>query len=175
MKLNWGARTVAKIGAATGATSTPALVREATKAWMPFGQHIVIIGGDLVGLELAEFLAHRGRDVTVIDEAPKFGRGLQIVRRWRVLDELRLAGVRLEPALHDIAIQGHVVTAKQADAEPISWTADQIIVAKGAGADIRFLETLRAAGFAPHGIGDAGGVGFIEGAMRSAAELAATL
>lgn len=43
------------------------------------------------------------------------------------------------------------------------------------GADLRFAEMLAAAGLPSHVVGDAGGVGYIEGAMRSAAELARRL
>src|SRR5262249_17494322 len=65
-KTSLATRLAMKAGAVTGATKSPALIREASKAWMPLGQRIVIIGGELVGLELAEFLVHRGRNVTVI-------------------------------------------------------------------------------------------------------------
>ena len=174
-KLGWTSRALAKAGALTGATSRPALVREATKAWMPLGQHIVIIGGDLVGLELAEFLAHRGRRVTILDDTPKLGRGLQIVRRWRVLDDLRQAGVHFEPGATDFAIDKTSVHATVSNGERVRFPADHVVLARGAGADLRFAATLQSAGFAPHIVGDALGVGYIEGAMRSAAELARTL
>jgi 2,4-dienoyl-CoA reductase-like NADH-dependent reductase (Old Yellow Enzyme family) len=174
-KLGWADRALAKAGAMTGATSHPAVVREASKAWMPLGERIVIIGGDLVGLELAEFLAHRGRKVTILDDAPKFGRGLQIVRRWRVLDDLREAGVHFEPAASDFAIDKAAVHATRSDGQRIAFPADHVILARGAGADLRLAERLQAAGFAPQVVGDAGGVGYIEGAMRGAAELARTL
>ena len=36
------------------------------------------IGGELAGIELAEFLCERGRKVTLVDDAPKLGRGLQV-------------------------------------------------------------------------------------------------
>src|SRR3981189_3661762 len=39
----------------------PKAVRVASKAWMPLGHRVVIVGADLVALELAEFLAARGR------------------------------------------------------------------------------------------------------------------
>lgn len=174
-KLGWTSRALAKAGALTGATNRPALIREATKAWMPLGQNIVIIGGDLVGLELAEFLAHRGRQVTILDDTPKFGRGLQIVRRWRVLDDLKQAAVRFEPGASNFAIDNSFVYATDVNGQPLRLPADHVILARGAGADMRFAETLKAAGFAPHIVGDALGVGYIEGAMRSAAELARVL
>ncbi|MDE2620033.1 MAG: FAD-dependent oxidoreductase, partial [Sphingomonadales bacterium] len=81
-------RIATKVGAATGATANLALVRKATHTWMPLGDSIAIIGGELVGLELAEFLTERGRKVHVIEEAPRLGKGLTLVRRMRLLAEL---------------------------------------------------------------------------------------
>ena len=48
---------------------TPELLRRASRCWMPVGRSVVIIGADLVAIELAEFLAERGRKVHVIDAA----------------------------------------------------------------------------------------------------------
>ncbi len=171
-KVSWSTRLAAKAGAVTGITKSPEIIREATKAWMPLGERIVIIGGELVGLELAEFLAHRGRKVTVIDEAKKFGAGLQIVRRLRVLPELRELGVTMLPGVTDIAIVDNAVTCRMPEGTISTIPAHHVIVAKGARGDLRLAEELTAAGFTVEVAGDARGVGYIEGAMRSAAELA---
>ena len=165
-------RIATKVGAATGATANLDLVRKATHAWMPLGQNIVIIGGELVGIELAEFLQDRGRKVTVIDEAPRLGKGLTLVRRMRILSELAEHGVELCGGVSEIAIDKDAVTFTSKDGEARSVPADNVIVAKGAVGDLSLAESLRAAGFAVTTIGDAGGVGYIEGAMREAFEAA---
>lgn len=173
-KLTWTTLMASRAGAMTGATKSPALIREATRAWMPLGERIVIIGGELVGLELAEFLAHRGRKVTVVDDVPKFGAGLQLVRRLRILPELKEHGVALYPGASDIAIEGgHVAWRRNGQTERAE--ADHIIVAKGAHGDLSAAEAFKTAGFKVHVAGDANGVGYIEGAMRSAAEIAAAI
>jgi 2,4-dienoyl-CoA reductase-like NADH-dependent reductase (Old Yellow Enzyme family)/NADPH-dependent 2,4-dienoyl-CoA reductase/sulfur reductase-like enzyme len=171
-KVSWTSRMASKAGSATGITKSPALIREATKAWMPLGERIVIIGGELVGLELAEFLAHRGRKVTVVDETPKFGAGLQIVRRLRVLRELKDLGVASHAGAKDISIGEGEVTWGDPTGHSVSAGADHVIVAKGARGDTSLADTLKEAGFKVHVAGDAGGVGYIEGAMRTAADLA---
>jgi 2,4-dienoyl-CoA reductase-like NADH-dependent reductase (Old Yellow Enzyme family)/NADPH-dependent 2,4-dienoyl-CoA reductase/sulfur reductase-like enzyme len=171
-KMSWTSRIAAKAGGATGVTRSPSLIREATKTWMPLGDHIVIIGGELVGLELAEFLVHRGRKVTVVDEASRFGAGLQIVRRLRLLRELKDEGVVLAPNASAISIGANDVTWMDATGNHATAKADHVIVAKGAMGDTSLAETLKAAGFRVHVAGDANGVGYIEGAMRSAADLA---
>lgn len=163
-------RLATKVGAATGATANLALVRKATHAWMPLGDNIVIIGGELVGLELAEFLAERGRKVSVIDEAPRLGKGLLLVRRMRLLAELAEHGLGLHAGVADIAIGKDAVTFTDAAGAAQSVPADNVIVARGAEGDLSLAEALRTAGFTVHSVGDANGVGYIEGAMRGASE-----
>jgi 2,4-dienoyl-CoA reductase-like NADH-dependent reductase (Old Yellow Enzyme family)/NADPH-dependent 2,4-dienoyl-CoA reductase/sulfur reductase-like enzyme len=169
-KIGWTTRLATKLGAATGATANLDFVRKATRQWMPLGERIAIIGGELVGLELAEFLTERGRTVTVIDEAPRFGAGLTIVRRMRLLDELKEHGVGLFPAAADIRIDREAVRFTDRDGAAQAVAADHVIVAKGATGDTAFAERLRSAGFAVHTVGDCNGVRYIEGAMRGAAE-----
>lgn len=171
-QVGWATRLAARAGSLTGASRNIDLIREATRAWMPLGKRIVIIGGELVGLELAEFLALRGRQVTVIDAAPRFGAGLHIVRRLRVLDELKKIGVTLLPEAQDIAIGESSVSFVDTTGETRVVDMDHTIVAQGARGDASLAEALRAAGFQVHTVGDCNGVGYIEGAMESAAKLA---
>jgi 2,4-dienoyl-CoA reductase-like NADH-dependent reductase (Old Yellow Enzyme family)/NADPH-dependent 2,4-dienoyl-CoA reductase/sulfur reductase-like enzyme len=164
-------RLATRIGAATGLSANLNLVRKLTHTWMPLGRHIVIIGGELVGVELAEFLAERGRVVTVVDEAPRFGAGLPIVRRMRLLAELREHGVALQPSAADIRIEADAVTFRDATGSAQRVTAQQVIVAKGATGDTRVAQQLRGAGFEVHEAGDCTGVGYIEGAIRNAQQV----
>ncbi len=163
-------RIATKVGAATGATANLALVRKATHSWMPLGNAIAIIGGELVGLELAEFLAERGRTVSVIDEAPRLGKGLTLVRRMRLIAELAEHGLGLYAGVSDIVIGADAVTFIDSTGAPRSVRADNVIVARGAQGDLSLAEALIAAGFTVHAIGDANGVGYIEGAIRGAAD-----
>jgi 2,4-dienoyl-CoA reductase-like NADH-dependent reductase (Old Yellow Enzyme family)/NADPH-dependent 2,4-dienoyl-CoA reductase/sulfur reductase-like enzyme len=165
-------RLATKVGAATGATANLALVRKATHAWMPLGDSVTIIGGELVGLELAEFLSERGRKVHVIEPAPRLGKGLQLVRRMRILAELAEHGVGLHGGAGDIAIGVAEVSFTDAAGETRSVPAASVIVAMGAEGDLSLADTLQAGGFTVYPIGDANGVGYIEGAMRGAAEAA---
>jgi 2,4-dienoyl-CoA reductase-like NADH-dependent reductase (Old Yellow Enzyme family)/NADPH-dependent 2,4-dienoyl-CoA reductase/sulfur reductase-like enzyme len=162
-------RLATKVGAATGASANIDLVRKATHAWMPLGDRVVIVGGELVGVELAEFLQERGRKVTVVDEAEKFGAGLTVLRRMRLIPELEEHGVRLAPGAQGIAIGKDAVTWTDADGAAQQAACDTVIVAKGARGDTRLADELRAAGRNVHVIGDANGVGYIEGAMWGAA------
>jgi 2,4-dienoyl-CoA reductase-like NADH-dependent reductase (Old Yellow Enzyme family) len=161
-------RLATRAGAATGLTGNLDFVRKATHAWMPLGKSIAIIGGELVGLELAEFLTERGRQVTVIDELPRFGGGLTLVRRLRLLAELKEHGVALHASAKDIAIEPGRVRFSTAAGEAQSCAAEHVIVAKGAHGDLTLAKVLREAGFSVHEVGDCTGIGYIEGAMRGA-------
>lgn len=163
-------RLATKVGAATGATANLALVRKATHAWMPLAESVTIIGGELVGLELAEFLCERGRTVNVIEEAPRLGKGLTLVRRMRIMAELAEHGVGLHGGASNIVIGKDSVSFTNAAGEQVSVPAGNVIVAKGAEGDLSLAQSLRAAGFTVEAIGDANGVGYIEGAMRGAAD-----
>jgi NADPH-dependent 2,4-dienoyl-CoA reductase/sulfur reductase-like enzyme len=174
-KAGWATRLASMAGAVTGASGSPEFIREATRKWLPLGERIVIIGGELVGLELAEFLAQRGRKVTVIDDIQKFGAGLQIVRRWRVLYELDELGVVRLPGAREIRIGVDSITYRNPWDQIRTVGADHVIVAKGASGDLLLAESLRAAGFSVHTAGDCNGVGYIDGAMHSAAQVAAAI
>ena len=163
-------RLATRVGAATGATANLDFVRKATHAWMPLGDCVAIIGGELVGIELAEFLVERGRKVTVIEEAPRLGKGLTLVRRMRILSELAEHGVTLIGGASGIAIAKDAVRFTDKDGQAQSVPADTVVVARGASGDLTLAESLRGAGFAVTSIGDANGVGYIEGAMRGAFE-----
>ena len=174
-KTGLATRIATKIGGASGATANLGFVRKATRAWMPLGKRIVIIGGELVGLELAEFLLERGRDVVVIGETPKFGGGLMLVRRMRLLSELREHGVAMYPGSRDIRVDREAVWFTNADGQEQKVLADHVIVATGARGDTGLADTLHAAGLKVHAFGDCTGVSYIEGAIRGAAEAVAAL
>ncbi|MGW8204722.1 FAD-dependent oxidoreductase [Sphingomonas sp. VDB2] len=174
-KTSWSTRMATKLGAATGATANLELVRKATHAWMPLGKRVVIIGGELVGLELAEFLMERGRDVTIVGEAPKFGGGLLLVRRMRLIAELREHGVAMFPGARDIRIGRKDVVFAASDGTMQGIAADHVVVAMGAHGDSTLADALRAQGHEVVEIGDGTGVTYIEGAMRGAAEAVAAM
>ena len=168
-------RVATRVGASLGLTANPAFVRSATRRWMPLGERIVIVGGELVGLELAEFLVERGRTVTVLEEATRMGHGLTLVRRMRLVAELAEHGVSLFPGASDIHIEESCVRFADAAGKGVAVDADHVIVAKGARANPAVADELRAAGFDVHAFGDCTGVGYIEGAMRGAADTVARL
>ncbi len=171
-KLSLLQRAVVGAGRLVGATSNAALAREATRRWMPLGKRVVIVGGGLVGLELAEFLCERGRSVTVLEESATLGAEMALPRRWRALFELREHGVTLVTRARVEAIEEAGVAFVDAAGARATAPADHVILAVGAREDRGLAAALE--GLAPEviALGDCDGVGYVEGAMLSAARVA---
>ena len=174
-KTGLATRTALRLGALTGLTGSIDTVRAASKAWMPLGRRIVIVGGELVGVELAEFLFEREREVTVIEPAPRLGKGLTLVRRMRLLSELRDHGVDLHGGVREIAITPEAVTFVDSEGKAQSLPADHVIVAMGATGDTSLAARLTTEGFRVETVGDCLGVTYIEGAIRGGADAARRL
>lgn len=158
-----------------GITNSPEAVRKASKLWMPVGDQVVIIGGELVGIELAEFLHERGRTVTVVDDLQQLGRGLSPARRAVLLDELPLEGIVLHAGAQDIRIANKTVCFRNAEGVDQNIPADTVIIAKGAETNTSLHDALIVAGFDAHMVGDCQGVGYIVGAVRTASDVAAII
>jgi hypothetical protein len=93
----------------------------------------------------------------------------------RILSELAEHGVDLRPGVKDIRIENDAVHWIDGEGQVQSAQADTVIVAKGATGDTSLADSLAAAGFTVHTIGDATGVSYIEGAMHDAARVAAAV
>ncbi|MGK2950644.1 MAG: FAD-dependent oxidoreductase [Acidimicrobiales bacterium] len=149
-------------------------LRALSKRWMPVGRDVVVVGGGLVGLELAEFLAERGRRVTVLEAGPALGLPMAAPRRWTAVRRARRHGVTLvrQAALQEIT-PTHV--AYRVDDRLEHVAADTVVVASDVHPGDALSGELRAAGLEVHVVGDAGSVDYIEGAISSAWTTAATL
>jgi NADPH-dependent 2,4-dienoyl-CoA reductase/sulfur reductase-like enzyme len=146
-------------------TDSSQAIQSLSKLWMPLGKRIVIVGGGLVGLELAEFLLARGREVTVLEPGDRAGRELAIVRRWRVLEAVQAHGaVHLKATTTAITAKDVVWTDKRGAEQ--RTPADSVVLAIGAEADDSVANTLAGCGVPLQRIGDCASVSYIEGAMH---------
>jgi len=159
-------RIVISIGHFLGLTKNMDKVRSLSKRWMPVGKNVVVVGGGLVGVELAEFLAERGRSVTVIESGEKFGMEMAHPRRARALFEARAHQVDFIASAKLSSIGPDTVSFTVGE-ELRTVMADMVVIANGVHPDSTVADQLREDGFEVHVVGDAGNVGYIEGAIRS--------
>jgi len=171
-KLSLVQRGMMGVGGLLGVSARPGLTRELTRTWMPVGKRVVIIGGGLVGVELAEFLCERGRQVSVLEEGPVCGVELAPPRRWRVLHSLREHGVQLLSGVQVEAIGDSAVEYRDGEGARRSVERDSVIVATGTRDNRALGEELGKLGAEVHLLGDCSGVGYIVGAMMDAARIA---
>lgn len=164
-RLSLTGRVAARFGRATGMTSSPSRLRDLSHAYLPLGDHVVVLGGGLVGIELAAFLAQRQRSVTVLEEGDTLAIEMAHPRRWRELYELREAGATLHTGAAVTEVTPDEVRFTTGD-EAATVHADNVIVATGLTADESVADSFRAAGIEPIVVGDCSGVAYIEGAMR---------
>jgi 2,4-dienoyl-CoA reductase (NADPH2) len=110
--------------------SSPESLRSLTRLWMPVGKRVIVIGGGIQGCELAEFLTKRGRKITIVDTAPKLGKGLAglngvILPTWLAKKGATLiAGVK---KYEEVTDQGLVIINKEGQRQLLE--ADSIVTA----------------------------------------------
>ncbi|RRV45615.1 FAD-dependent oxidoreductase [Pseudomonas sp. p106] len=166
-KLSLTQRTLMKAGNLIGVTDSTEAMQKLSRVWMPLGKRVIIVGGGLVGLELAEFLIARGRQVCVLESSGHLGRELAIVRRWRVLHGIRVHGGQLLTGVSVTAIDGNRVRYQTAEGETAEVRADSVVLASGATPDTRLGDALSSAGLKVVSIGDCQSLGYIEGAIAA--------
>ncbi|WP_430867570.1 FAD-dependent oxidoreductase [Demequina aurantiaca] len=103
---------------------------DALVASMVNAQSAVIIGAGFVGLEVAENLAHRGIDVTVVELAPQVLAPLDQEMAIRVQDRLTDHGIRVFTSAQVTAVASASVTVTTTDGD-FEVPADVLVAAIG--------------------------------------------
>ena len=155
-------------------TADAGRLRSLSRRWMPVGRRVVVVGGGLVGLELAEFLAQRRRVVTVLEAGPALGLPMASPRRWTAVRRAHQHGVVLVREAELVEITPDDV-AYRARGQVSRVPADTVVVATEVEPGAALGAELEAVGVEVHVIGDAAEVGYIEGAVHSAWRVAARL
>jgi 2,4-dienoyl-CoA reductase-like NADH-dependent reductase (Old Yellow Enzyme family)/thioredoxin reductase len=130
------------------------------------GNRVVVIGGELVGCETADYLAQKGKTVTIMRRGPNMAVGMNPQARDSLLARLRknrvtmLTGVRYE----EITDKGLVITDKEGQRQNIE--ADTVVLATGAIPNTELATELERQNVALHLIGDCVTPGKIAEAIR---------
>lgn len=118
------------------------------------GDRVIIVGGELVGCETAEFLAEKGKRVTIMRRGTEMATGVGPCIRPSLLGRLAEKGVILLPGIkyNEVTPDGIVITTK--DGERKTYEADTIVLAAGALPNRKLYEDMKARMKEVHCIGD---------------------
>ncbi len=155
----------------------PAAVRMATRAWMPLGRTVAIIGGDLVALELAEFLAGRGRLVSILEAGRDIAPEVGSKRKTEHMDRLDRLGVTVHVRAAVERITTPAVVFTPAGGTTRQLAADSVVLAGAVEPDTTLFDALVAAmpGAEVHAAGDCTGLGLIRKATEEGARAACAI
>ncbi len=163
-------------GRLLGMLSTPEKVAKNSHIWMPIKKNVTIIGGELVGMEMAEFLLERGRKVTILEEGDFIGDGLALVRRWKVAHDVVTSGADVHVNSKAIRINKDTVEYEEAGVGKRQSPAQSVIVAQGATPNTDLIDQMSSSHYSMHCVGDCNEkLSYIDGAIHEAYDVASQI
>jgi len=107
------------------------------------GERVVVMGGELVGCETADFLSQQGRKVTVIRRGLEMAAKMYPSNRQALLARLRERGVALLPGVRKYeAVNDDGLVIIDSDGKRRTLEADTIVLAAGAVPNNRMAKAL---------------------------------
>ena len=158
----------------------PERLRKLTKLYMPLGKRVAIIGGDITGAELAEFLIMRNHPVTIVTELDpmEVGKGMAMIKgvylkMWLAKKGCKIVGNIKE--YKEVTDKGLVVINSEGKEELIE--ADSVCTALPLSPNTALYDAIKAAGTAEvYNVGDSeSGDGLIVGAIFQGYDVARKL
>lgn len=132
------------------------------------GQRVLIVGGGMVGIEVAEFLASRGKAVTVVELLDEIGRNMEPITRKLTLRRLGQLPVEILTETVLERVREGTATVRGPDGIRQLGPFDSVVVAVGTQSNDELAAPLMARGFEVRVVGDAAEPGHIIGAVSSA-------
>ena len=83
------------------------------------GPRVLLHGGDKPALSLAERLTTAGHEVTIVEPSGVFGQAIGLPGRFRLVHDLRAAGVRTEQEVPDTTSFDSVIDTTRAEPVPL--------------------------------------------------------
>jgi 2,4-dienoyl-CoA reductase (NADPH2) len=117
------------------------------------GDRVVVVGGGMIGCEVAEHLAEKGKQVTIVEMLERIGIDIGMTTRWVIMQRLRNAGIRMETKAKAEELTDKGVVASR-DGSTEFFAADSIVVAMGLVPQNELYRRLEAKGTKCYSIGD---------------------
>ena len=125
---------------------------EALEGERPMGEKIIVIGGGMVGCEVAEYLAGKGKQVTIIEKLPEVASGMEGHTRRLLLERLKSLSVQMMTEADVLSLQGINAIVRKSG-KTMEAETEGIVVAMGAKADRTCME-FQSCGLPFYTIGD---------------------
>lgn len=121
----------------------PKRLGRVTKMWLPVGKKVVVIGGGIHGCETAEFLAKRGRKVTIAESTDEVAMEIPLLQRILLLPWFAKKGVEVltEVSYKEVIDEGLVIVDKEGHERTLD--ADTILVTIPLRRDPKLYEALK--------------------------------
>ncbi|MBI4300527.1 MAG: FAD-dependent oxidoreductase [Chloroflexi bacterium] len=117
------------------------------------GNKVVIVGGGLIGCEIAEFLHERGKKVTVLEMLARLGNDIIPHNRWVIMLRMRESGIGMEANAKAVEINERGVKVERNGAQEF-FEADSVVIAVGTAANDSLVKSLEGRVKNMHVIGD---------------------
>jgi 2,4-dienoyl-CoA reductase (NADPH2) len=153
----------------------PKVLEKATKYHLPVGKKVVVIGAGLHGMEVAEFLAKRGRKVTIVEPTETIGEGMLDFRLGLTMDWLPQAGIEIVVGARDMQATDAGLAYTDADGARQVIPADTILPTAPLKANDELYKALEGQVPELFLIGDGKQSGMIVHAVRSGYQTACAL
>jgi 2,4-dienoyl-CoA reductase (NADPH2) len=139
---------------------------------LPHRQRVLVIGGGLIGLEIASKLVDGDNFVTIVEMMNEIGRGMETIEKAVTLKKLKSKNVEIFINHKVVEINGKKVLLEGEDENIAIDYIDKIVIATGMKSYIPFERTGKTPFYL---IGDAKEIGKARDAIHSAYKLAATI
>ena len=133
----------------------PEVLDRLTRIWLPsVGKRVAVIGGGFQGLEVAEFLAKRGRKVTVLEPSAHVGEGVIDFRLGLLEDWFPRKGVDIITNAGDMKVTTQGVSYTSPDGKRTTVEADTVIPTAPVTPDTSLVTSLQGVVPEVYAIGD---------------------
>ncbi|MFW6057148.1 MAG: FAD-dependent oxidoreductase, partial [Chloroflexota bacterium] len=122
--------------------AAPVLAVDVLSGLAKTGQRVAIIGGELVGCETAEYLAERGKAVTILRRGSEMATSVSPSLKAVFLERLVRKGIRLMPGIRYKEARPGYLVVDTAEGTTVAVEADTIVLAAGSVRDTTLADAL---------------------------------
>ena len=98
---------------------------------LPRNKHVLIIGGGLIGVDVATALIPRGNRITIVKRTTDFGEDMELIAKKLSLKIMADSGTTFSDRTHVLRIEGRVIHATRDEQAVVFEDVDLIVVTTG--------------------------------------------